>query len=232
VSSRATNPRLVLFDIDGTLVDCGPQVRPLFGGALREVFGTAGAIEAYDFAGRTDPQIVFDLMRVAGFADAEIATQLPSVRELYLERLEAVLERAHVRVLPGVDSLLGRLSVRSELALGLLTGNWESGARTKLARVDLNRYFPFGAFGSDGVERGELPPIALARASKQLGRTIPAEQALIVGDSVYDIRCAHQHAIPVLAVATGKTPASTLAAAGPDWLVSDLDHAAELLPWI
>jgi phosphoglycolate phosphatase len=227
-----TLPRVILFDVDETLLDCGPQVRPLFAAALQEVFGTSGGVEHYDFAGRTDPQIVFDLMREAGFGEQEIAARLPRMRDLYLDRLEAALDRGAMRLLPGVEALLARLARRARVALGLLTGNWERGARSKLARFDLNRYFGFGAFGGDGIERSELPPIALARAASLLGRHFEPRQALIVGDSVHDVSCARHHGIPVLAVATGKTRASTLAAAQPDWLASSLHAAAVALPWL
>jgi len=221
--------RLLLFDIDGTLVDCGGQTHAIFAAALVEVFGTCGDIDRYSMAGRTDPQIVIDLMTGAGLARAEVDAGLPAMRDLYLPRLERVLDRCHMRLLPGVLELLESLAARPDVELALLTGNWEGGARSKLARFDLNRFFPFGAFGSDGVHRSELPPIALARAERHLGRPIPPRQALVIGDSPYDVSCARDHGIPVLAVATGRTPAATLAAAGADWVIPNLTAAAELL---
>jgi phosphoglycolate phosphatase-like HAD superfamily hydrolase len=222
--------RLLLFDIDGTLIDCGGQTHALFGEALIEVFGTAGDIDGYSFTGRTDPQIVLDLMTGAGLPAAEVHARLPQMRDLYLPRLERVLERRHMRVMPGVEELLERLAPRADVELALLTGNWEAGARTKLSRFDLNRYFPFGAFGSDGIHRSELPPIALERAARRRGRPLAPAQALVIGDSIYDVACARDHGIPVLAVATGRTSAADLAAAGADWVVPDLAAAADLLP--
>src|SRR5215207_3700579 len=125
--------RLILFDIDGTLVDCGPQVRPLFASALVEVFGTAGDLDGYDFAGKTDPRIVLDLLTATGLSREEVLAELPRVRALYLERLEAALDRGGMRLLPGVEELLDQLAAREDVVLGLLTGNWERGARTKLS---------------------------------------------------------------------------------------------------
>ena len=90
--------RLILFDVDGTLVDCGGQVRPLFGAALEEVFGTAGDLDGYDFAGKTDPRIVLDLMTAAGIASDAIEAALPRMREAYLRRLEAGLRRESIRL--------------------------------------------------------------------------------------------------------------------------------------
>jgi phosphoglycolate phosphatase len=224
-----SRPRLLLFDVDGTLVDCGGQPIAPFAAALLEVFGTAGDIERYNFAGCTDPQAVLELMTGAGFAAEEVRARLPAMRDLYLAGLESTLERSRMRLLPGVEELLVRLAARPDVELALLTGNWEAGARTKLSRFDLNRFFPFGAFGSDGFERGELPPVALARAEQRRGRPVAARDTLIIGDSPRDVACARAHGIPVLAVATGKTPAAALAAAGADWVVPELAAAEELL---
>lgn len=223
--------RLLLFDVDGTLVDCGRQPLGPFAAALVEVFGTAGDIEGYNFSGCTDPQAVFELMTGAGFPDAEVRARLPRMRDHYLPHLERTLDRARMRLLPGVAEALQRLAPRPDVELGLLTGNWEAGARTKLSRFDLNRFFPFGAFGGDGggFRRSELPPIALARAAQRRGSPVAAAETLIIGDSLQDIACARANGIKVLAVATGKTPAAALADAGADWVVPELGAAADLL---
>ncbi|HVT59062.1 MAG TPA: HAD family hydrolase [Thermoanaerobaculia bacterium] len=224
--------RLVLFDIDGTLLECGRQTRPPFAAALTEVFGTTGDLDGYEFSGCTDPQAVLELMTAAGFSAAEVKARLPRMRELYLAGLEGTLDRRGMRLLPGAAALLEGLASRADLALALLTGNWEPGARTKLSRFDLNRFFAFGAFGCDGIRRSELPPVALARAADRLERRFRPDEALIVGDSVHDISCGHDHGIPVLAVATGRTPAQALRSAGADWVVPDLAAARQLLPWL
>ena len=224
--------KLVLFDIDGTLVNCGPQVRPLFASALEEVFGTAGDVDGYNFAGRTDPRIVIDLMTAAGVSPREALAGLPKVRDLDLERLERSLEREGMTLLPAVEELLGRLAARDDVLLALLTGNWERGARTKLSRFDLNRFFPFGAFGCDGIDRSELPPVALARAATVAGRRFGPAETLIVGDSIHDVSCGQDHGIPVLAVATGRTRPDALREAGADWLIADLREAGAAVPWL
>jgi phosphoglycolate phosphatase len=224
--------KLVLFDIDGTLLSCGPQVRPVFAGALMEVFGTTGAIDAYDFTGRTDPGIVLELVGGAGVPDAVVREGLPRMRELYTGRLERSLDRAGMRLLPGVVEILDRLSGREDVVLALLTGNWEPGAKAKLSRFDLNGYFPFGAFGCDGIDRSDLPPVALDRAERAMGRRFRPEEVLIVGDSIHDVSCAHAHGIPCLAVETGRTPGETLRAAGADWVIPDLRQAAGAVPWL
>lgn len=223
--------RLLLFDIDSTLVSCGTQVRPLFAQSLIDVYGTAGACDSYDFAGRTDPRSVIDLITATGLPEEEVRQRLPKMRALYLERLEKGLAREEMRLLPGVVDLLERLAPRPDLTLALLTGNWEPGARTKLSRFDLNRFFAFGAFGCDGTDRDELPPVALDRAERQVGRRFHPSEALIIGDSLHDVGCARAHGIPCLAVATGRTPAESLRAAGADWVASDLPEALEMIAW-
>jgi len=221
--------RLVLLDIDGTLLDCGRQSRPFFGEAMRDAFGVTGDVDNYDFAGRTDPGIAIGLLTAAGVPREEVIAALPRIRESYLARLEAGLDPAGMRLLPGVRPLLTRLSTRGDVLLGLLTGNWEAGARIKLSRLGLDGFFRFGAYGSDGIEREELPPVALARAERLAGRPFAPEEALIVGDSRFDVACARAHGIPSLAVATGHTPAEALREAGADWVVADLVAAGEVV---
>ncbi len=222
--------RLILFDIDGTLLDCGRQVRPLLAGALEAVYGTAGDVDGYDFAGKIDPRIVLDLMTGAGLAREQVLERLPRARAAYLERLEAGLEADRMRLLPGVREVLERLQARPGVVLGLLTGNWEAGARCKLGRLDLNRYFAFGAFGDDGEDRPDLPPVALRRAAEHTGEWFNAADALIVGDSLRDVACARHNGVRSLAVATGRTLARDLAAAGADWVIDNLLDAHHSAP--
>ena len=224
--------KLVLFDIDGTLLHCGPQVRPLFADALVEVFGTAGDLDAYDFSGRTDPRIVLDLLTGAGLPVADVMAALPRVRALYLERLERALDPKGMCLLPGVPELLEDLVRREDVVLALLTGNWERGARIKLSRFDLNRFFGFGAFGCDAVDRSDLPSVALDRAERAVGRRFRPEETLIIGDSLHDVSCARANAIPALAVATGRTPADALRDAGADWVIADLREAGRVVGWL
>jgi phosphoglycolate phosphatase-like HAD superfamily hydrolase len=222
--------KLVLFDIDGTLVDSGKQPRRAFAEALLEVYGEAGDVYTYEFSGKTDPRIMLDLLMGAGRSRDEVVAWLHAARDAYLDRLDAILERDRMRLLPGLPELLDALASRDDIALGLLTGNFERGARIKLARFDLNRYFPFGSFGDDRFDRDELPPVALEQAQAVLGRRFEPADAVIVGDSLLDVSCAQAHGLKCLAVATGWTSAEKLAAAGPDWLVDDLtsviDHEA------
>lgn len=219
--------RLILFDIDGTLLECGPQVRTVLTDTLVEVFGRLVNMDRYDLSGRTDPRIALDLLMEAGLSEREILPRLPEVRTNYAAKLERELDRQCMRLLPGVSELLETLARREDIVLGLVTGNWEPGARTKLSRFDLNRFFDFGAFGCDGVERSDLPPVALERAERITGRRFLPEETLIVGDTIHDVTCAKAHGIPVLAVATGRTAAETLRKGGADRVVADLTEIAD-----
>ncbi len=214
--------RLILFDIDGTLLSCGPQVRPIFASALFDVFGTAGDLDGYDFSGKTDPTIVVELAISGGVARDEALARIPDVREIYRERLATRLDPERMTLLPGVVERLEELAADAQVKLALLTGNWEPCARTKLAPFDLNRFFPFGAFGCDAIDRRDLPPFALDRAESHLGRRFAAADTLVVGDSIHDVACARAHGIPCLAVATGRTSAAELHAAGADRVVTEL----------
>jgi phosphoglycolate phosphatase len=213
--------RLVLFDIDGTLVSAGRISARVFGEALLEAFGTTGAADRFDYSGKTDPQIVRELMKDAGFTDREIAERRPRVLEDYRERLAAAIRPEDVAAKPGVGSLLEALAREAGVTLGLLTGNLEPTARLKLEPIDANRFFPFGAFGSDHEDRYRLPRVAQARAATVVGVAFEGKDMVIVGDSVHDVLCGRELGVRAVAVATGRTPPERLAAAGPDALLPD-----------
>ncbi|MCI0450902.1 MAG: HAD hydrolase-like protein [Candidatus Latescibacteria bacterium] len=219
--------KLILFDIDGTLVDCGGQARTAFGTALHAVFGETGPIDEYDFSGKTDTRIIVDLMTAAGRSRDEVLAVLPRLKDEYLDTLDRGLVRERMRVLPGIAPLLEHLAVRDDVVLALLTGNFERGARIKLSRDDLNRYFGFGSFGDDVFDRNDLPPIALERALQATQRRFHPDETMIVGDSVLDVACARAHGIACLAVATGRTSRAELEAVKPMWLVDDLADSLE-----
>ena len=231
--------RLILFDIDGTLLTCGRQIRPIFAAALTEIFGAdpvldpEGLDEAlgrHDFAGKTDSRSVLELMVHAGRDEREVRSALPAVRSAFARHLERRLRREEMRLMPRVVELLDQLQRRGRAHLALLTGNWEPSGRIKLSRFDLNRYFAFGAFGEDAEDRPDLLPVALERAERLTGERFGPEDALIVGDTCRDVECGRAHGVATLAVATGGTPAEELEAAGADWVIEDLGCAAEVVP--
>jgi phosphoglycolate phosphatase-like HAD superfamily hydrolase len=214
--------RLVLFDIDGTLVSAGGISSRALADSLRLAFGTTGDADRYDYSGKTDPQIVRDLMRGAGFSDAVIDERMAKVLLDYRDRLAASLRPEHVTAKPGVQAVVEALARTPGVTLALLTGNLEPCARVKLHPVRLNGHFPFGAFGSDHEDRYVLPARAVERAHGHTGWSFRGKDVVIVGDSIHDVLCGRSLGVRAVAVATGKTPPAVLAAEGPDALLDDM----------
>jgi len=221
--------RLVLFDIDGTLLSAGGVSSRAMADALIAGFGTAGAAEAYDYSGKTDPQIVRDLMRGAGISDEQVDARMPAVLADYQGRLDTRLRPEHVRAKPGVQAVVDALAADSRVTLALLTGNIEPCARRKLAPLGLNRHFPFGAYGSDHEDRYRLPSVAVARALDHTGAAFAGEEVVIIGDSIHDVLCGRSLGVRAVAVATGKTPRERLAKEQPHALLDDLSDTAHSL---
>jgi phosphoglycolate phosphatase-like HAD superfamily hydrolase len=225
-------PTLVLFDIDGTLLSAGRAARESVLAALAEVYGwKSGNGHSHDFSGKTDPQIVRELVEAdVGRERCEALMEKALAR--YLEEFARLLTPGAVVTKPGVPQLLARLAAEPRVTLGLLTGNLEQGARMKLEPPGLNSYFPFGAFGSDSADRYRLPAIALDRARQRTGRTHSGKSIVIVGDSVHDVLCGRPLGVRAVAVATGPTTAARLAQTQPDALLdnfADLDRAVEAI---
>lgn len=207
--------RLVLFDIDGTILTDRGASRSAFADALRAVYGYTGDLSRYDFSGRTDPQIAHMVLRDAGFTPEDVEAALPRLWQVYLEHLARNATPERVHVYPGIRELIAELASHDDVVLALLTGNIEPGARLKLGGANLNGYFPFGAFGSDSPDRTKLPPFAVERASAYVGRHFRGSDVVIIGDSIYDVRCGAPYEATTIAVASGKTPAETLRAENP-----------------
>jgi phosphoglycolate phosphatase len=210
---------LILFDIDGTLLSAGGVFRKALAEALQASFGRTGPIEAFDFSGMTDPQIVRGLMRAEGLTEQAIDNGMVEALARYEAGLLPLLDHASVMAKPGAVALVDRLASDPRATLGLLTGNLEPCARAKLSPLGLNPFFAFGAFGSDHEQRSRLPAIAVERALRATGRAFAGKQIVIVGDSVEDVRCGQSLGVRSIAVASGKTAFSTLAGERPDVLL-------------
>jgi len=222
--------RLFLFDIDGTLVTARGAGRTAFGRALLKTYETTGPIEDYDFRGRTDQRIVWDLMRAAAVDDARIAAGMPACFDAYVAELEALIgDGARVSVMPGVVPLVRALAGRHDAVVGLLTGNIEPGARVKLRPTGLLDLFRVGAFGSDDLDRRRLPAIACERAHRLTGRRFAFEEVTIIGDTPLDVDCARACGAVAVAVATGFHPAEELQACGPDHFFVDFSDVETTL---
>lgn len=222
--------QLVLFDIDGTLIAINHAGRTVLGSALEVVFGTAGPIERYSMAGKTDALIIHDLMGAAAFTTAEIETRLEAVYEEMAWQAETVFSRFEMRVCAGVPELLAALREQKDTLLGLLTGNNRHTAPLKLLAAGLDpNLFPVGAFGCDHRNRNFLPGIALERAQELTGDAFAAERTVVIGDTPADIVSARSAGARAIAVATGSYSAATLSTYDPDLLLYDLTDTGMII---
>ena len=222
--------RLLLFDVDGTLISAKGAGKRAMHRALLEVYGQTGPIDSYDFHGKTDPQIIMALLSAGGIPGSIIDQHRPIFFARYLELLrEEIGDGQRVLVFPGVRRLLDQLAQFSSVTLGLLTGNIEEGARTKLAPTGLWEFFRVGAFGSDDPNRDRLPAVATKRAEALLGERYAPEEVVIIGDTPLDIQCARASGTRVIAVATGRHAVAELASYCPDHLFSDLTHTEQVV---
>lgn len=222
--------KLVLFDIDGTLVLTGRAGLRAMARMFDLRYGSSDAAGGVPVAGRTDWAIFSDILQRMGH-DLDEAL-LRELRDHYLELLrEEIQHRGEgvKDVMPGVRELLDRLQPREDVWLGLLTGNFAEAARIKLEHFGLWQYFRGGAFGDDASDRNRLVPLALRRARQNGLPDVPADRIIVVGDTPHDIACARAaDAVPV-AVATGGFSVDQLRASGADIVFEDLSDTAAFL---
>jgi len=223
--------RLVLFDIDGTLLNSGGMGRVAMQSALKQIFGSPGD-PSYRYDGKTDKQIVRDTMRLEGHSDEHIDARMQQMIALYLEGLRegASSGKFNVRPLEGVLEILAELQKRDEVILGLLTGNVEPGARIKLKAAGINPdIFRVNAFGSDHEHRPELPGIAQRRAGETLGLNIAGDRLVVIGDTPADIECGRSIGAKAIGVASGHYTVEQLEAHKPYAAFPSLKNTQQVL---
>jgi phosphoglycolate phosphatase len=228
--------KLILFDIDGTLIRTGGAGVRAMTRAFSQTCGIADALHRVEVAGRTDRLIMTDALALSGRPlDDDLLRQF---RELYCGFLrEELLQLPQYEftdggvkgTLPGVRPLLDHLEQRDDIDLALLTGNFRSSAEIKLSHYDLWRYFPWGAFADDALERPDLLPVALTRYQSHTTRAIDPADVIIVGDTPHDVTCARSGGAKVVAVATGVFDAAALAEYEPDVVFNNLSDTDAFL---
>jgi phosphoglycolate phosphatase len=233
--------KLVLFDIDGTLVLTGGAGIRAMNRACEALLGRSDGLSGIPVAGRTDRIILADVVSRAGHALDD--GLLADLREKYITNLRDEIERpgrpqtteylgsrGNVKaVMPGVRELLDALQERDDVFLGLLTGNFEAGARIKLDHFDLWKYFRCGAFGDDSADRNALVPFALERARRCGLPDLTADHILVVGDTPHDVACALAVGAVPVGVATGGYTSDQLRASGAEMVFEDLSATQEFL---
>lgn len=220
---------LILFDIDGTLIDSGEAGSRSLNLSFKELFSIVNAFHGISMAGKTDTQIMKEGLLKHGIS---VDGNFDIVINTYLKYLQKEVHNDRRHIKPGIYGLLEILSLMRNLQLGLLTGNIEPGARIKLEPFKLNKYFPTGAFGSDDEDRNRLLPIAINRFEELCQRKIGTDECIVIGDTPRDVHCAKIYDAMCIGVATGPYSIDELIEAGADYIVKDLSNYDNLLQFL
>jgi phosphoglycolate phosphatase len=219
--------RLLLFDIDGTLVNTGGAGIQSLKARVREHFHTDDDLGDIEIAGKTDMAIVRDILRK--YRVAVTPENMQAFAADYIDGLPAELDRCQGRVLPGIRPLLEQLKQRPTVVLGLLTGNLHRGAELKLQHYDLWHFFEFGAFGDDHHDRNQLGAFAHRRAREKHGCEFDAANIDVIGDTAHDVACGKALGARTVAVATGSWSRKRLQECAPDFLFDDFSDVPSVI---
>jgi len=220
--------KLLLFDIDGTLLTTNGAGRPAVEAALAELVGRPISTEGISFSGKTDPQILREVLTLNEADETLLNGRFPEVVDAFRTTMHRVFDPAGADALAGSQALVEQLHVDERFQLALLTGNLQEMAYLKVGAIGFGeQHFPFGAFGSDHENRNELPAIARQRAATHAG--IEPGDAVIIGDTPRDIECGRLGGCMTIAVATGRFSYDELAEHEPDVLLDSLEDADEFL---
>lgn len=214
--------RLVLFDIDGTLIHTNRAGVRAFVNTLRSEFDINNPSQDITFAGRTDKSLIREFFTIHGILPSE--ENFSRFFEAYVFWLDYMLRRTHGEIGPGVDHFINNLKAQKEPPLiGLLTGNIRLGAEIKLRHFYLWDYFQMGVFGDENECRDKLAALALERGRSILGKDLSPEEVVIVGDTVFDVTCAQSIGARSLAVCSGSCTAEELSSHNPTWVAPNLN---------
>lgn len=220
--------KLVLFDIDGTLISAGGAGTRSMNLAFHALFGIKDAFRDIPMAGRTDPQIMKDGLKSHNlpYMDGNVE----KMEAMYLEYLEREIQNPMRHLKPGIKETLSALS-KMDVVIGLLTGNLEKGAGIKLNAFGLNDCFVDGAYGSDDEDRDKLLPVAIGKFAKR-GFEFGPEDCIVVGDTPRDVQCAKIHGAHCIAVATGPYTKESLLDTAADIVIDSLEATEKYMDFI
>lgn len=230
-SARLTNEKieaLVLFDIDGTLVWNFPEHKEAFCKAFKEVYHLDCSIDCINHHGMTDQRIALEVLKKNGLKEKEIKSKMSQFMQAAASFFNKIDNKNCAVVLPGVKELLDKLQ-QNNVVLGLVTGNLKSIAKGKLKRLELEKYFRIGGFGSDDIERTNLVKIAIKQATILCGYEISGDRVYVVGDTPKDIKAAKEAKIKVIAVATGQYTMKDLQRFKPDYTFRNLTPTEKIV---
>lgn len=214
--------KLLLFDIDQTLISTGGAGLRALDRAFKQLLNLDNALQGIALHGKTDPGIVREVCLTRMGGDHIMESALESILEAYISFLREEIDTSDsYRVLPGIMEILEEMRLRTDTLLGLATGNIETGARIKLQRGNLNRYFKFGGFGSDSENRAALVRRAAEMAAASHGTAIAPENTFVIGDTPRDIEAGRQAGFRTVGVATGKYTLDELQESGASVVMSD-----------
>ena len=215
--------KLILFDIDGTLLTGKGLGRATKDLALRDLFGVHADVMSHPFGGKTDWQLLSELLATQERHDVDIAAIMPRYAERMAFHMTALLPNYTIIPCPFALEVVQILRPQDDVLLGNITGNTKGTAPIKLRAAGFDpAWFPVGAYGSEAYNRNDLPPLAIARAEESIGQTFAAKDVIVVGDTAMDVACAKVVGATSVAVRTGFASEQELQDAQPDYLLDDL----------
>lgn len=217
--------KLVLFDIDKTLIDKSICHHVAFSYAFKEVYGIAVDISIINYAGMTDPQIIMEVLKCVGLDENLIKAKLEECMDTIVDYFEKNGEREDIPPLDGARELLDALE--NKVIIGLVTGNLEPIALEKMRKADLRRYFKVGGFGSDNINRTEIVKIAIKRAKDNYN--FKGNEVFVIGDTPKDIKAGFEAGAKSIGVATGRYSKEELKDSGADFAFDNLKDKEKIL---
>jgi len=223
--------KLVLFDIDGTLLISRGIGRQAKRQAMLEYFGKTGDLDNHVFGGKTDWRIVAELLAPYGLTSDDVGRAMPAYESVMARHMRAIRGRYNAEAIPQAMELVAALRRRDDALVGLVTGNTSKTAAIKLEMAGYDPdWFPVGAFGNESAERDDLTRLALGRARDQAGRAINGSDVVVIGDTPDDIQAARAIDAIAVAVCTGYVSRDKLIGSDPDFLLADLSAFLDLVP--